>query len=154
PTYGVSPPGEPSIAPATTAVQILAAVAILRSVALMIPPLLDGVGYPNRTFVYTLTASIALPLAFIVGAWLLGDRIGYLSVAVAWAIGYPVAFAVLIWLALYTLRWTVWGYVRAIGGVALCMIAAAVIALGPHRLLAGFPAGVRLFLTSSVVAAS
>jgi PST family polysaccharide transporter len=153
PTYGVSPPGEPLIAPASTAVRILAAVAILRSVALMIPPLLDGIGYPNRTFVYTLTASIALPLSFIAGAWLLGDQIGYLSVAVAWAVGYPLAFAVLIWLAVYTLSWTTWAYVRAIGGVALCMIAAAIIGLGPHRLLAGLPAGARLLITSGVIAA-
>jgi O-antigen/teichoic acid export membrane protein len=154
PAYGVSPPGMPSIAPATAAVRILAAVAILRSVALMVPPLLDGMGYPNRTFVYTLTASIALPLSFIGGAELFGDQIGYLSVAVAWAIGYPIAFAVLIWLAIYTLSWQVWAYTRAIGGVALCMIAAAIIGLGPHHLITGIPAGVRLLITSAVIVAA
>jgi O-antigen/teichoic acid export membrane protein len=141
----------PDYGPTIDAVRILSAVAILRSVALMIPPLLDGVGYPNRTFVYTLTASITLPLSFIAGAELLGDRIGYLSVPVAWAIGYPIAFAVLIWLGVYTLRWTIWGYVRAVGGVALCMIAAALLALGPHYLITGIPAGVRLLITSGVI---
>ncbi|HSJ99797.1 MAG TPA: oligosaccharide flippase family protein [Kofleriaceae bacterium] len=151
PAYGSSPAGEPSIAPASDAVRLMAAVAILRSVALMIPPLLDGVGYPNRTFVYTLTASIALPLSFIAGAALLGDTMGYLSVAVAWAIGYPVAFAVLIWLAAYTLSWTVGAYLRAISGVALCMIAAAVIGIGPHYVMAGVPAGLRLLITSVVI---
>jgi O-antigen/teichoic acid export membrane protein len=151
PAYAVSPPGEPSIAPATDAVRILAAVAILRSVALMVPPLLDGVGHPNRTFVYTLTASITLPLAFILGAHVFGDQLGYLSVAVAWAIGYPIAFAVLIWLAVYTLNWNLWAYTRSIGGVALCMIAAALIGLGPHHLITGIPSGVRLLITTSVI---
>jgi len=151
PAYAVSPPGDPSIAPATDAVRIMAAVAILRSVALMVPPLLDGVGYPNRTFVYTLTASITLPLSFILGAVVFGDQLGYLSVAVAWAIGYPIAFAVLMWLAVYTLSWSIWAYARAVGGVALCMIAAALIGLGPHHLLTGIPAGVRLLITSGVI---
>jgi hypothetical protein len=151
PAYAVSPPGEPWIAPATDAVRLMAAVTILRSIALMIPPLLDGMGYPNRTFVYTLTASITLPLSFIAGAHLFGDSMGYLSVAVAWAIGYPIAFLVLIWLAAYTLSWSVWAYLRAIGGVALCMIAAALVGLGPHHLITGIPAGVRLLITSGVV---
>lgn len=143
----------PDYGPAVDAVRILSAVAILRSVALMIPPLLDGVGYPNRTFVYTLTASITLPLAFIGGAELLGDRLGYLAVPVAWAVGYPIAFAVLIWLAMYTLSWTAWAYVREIGGVALCMLAAGLIGLGPHHLITGVPAGVRLLITSGAVVA-
>ncbi len=151
PDYGNSPAEDPSVAPASHAVRLMAAVTILRSVALMIPPLLDGMGHPNRTFVYTLTASITLPLAFIAGAALFGDRMGYLSVAVAWAIGYPIAFAVLIWLAAYTLSWTVWGYLRAIGGVALCMIAAAVVGLGVHHLFGSLPAGVRLLATIVVI---
>jgi PST family polysaccharide transporter/lipopolysaccharide exporter len=141
----------PEYGPTVDAVRILSAVAILRSVALMIPPLLDGVGHPNRTFVYTLTAAITLPLAFIAGAELLGGELGFLSVPVAWAIGYPIAFAVLIWLAVYTLGWTVWAYTRAVGGVALCMIAAALIGLGPHHLITGIPAGLRLLVTSVVI---
>lgn len=151
PDYAVSPVGDPSIAPATDAVRIMAAVAILRSIALMVPPLLDGVGYPNRTFVYTLTASITLPLSFVLGAVVFGDELGYLSVAVAWAIGYPIAFAVLMWLAVYTLSWSIWAYMRAVGGVALCMIAAALIGLGPHHLITGIPAGLRLLITSCVI---
>jgi O-antigen/teichoic acid export membrane protein len=141
----------PQYGPTIDAVRILSAVAILRSVALMIPPLLDGMGYPNRTFVYTLTASITLPLAFVAGAELLGERLGYLSVPVAWAVGYPIAFAVLIWLAVHTLSWTLWAYARAVGGVALCMIAAALIGLGPHYLIRGIPAGVRLIITSASI---
>lgn len=151
PDYGVSPPGHPEIAPATDAMRLMAAVAILRSVALMIPPLLDGMGYPNRTFVYTLTASIAMPLAFVLSALVLGPELNYLSVAVGWAIGYPVAFAVLIWLAAYTLRWSVWAYVREVGGVALCMLGATAIGLGSHTLTSDIPAGLRLLLTSIVI---
>ena len=50
------------------AVRILCGVAILRSVSFVVPPLLDGVGRPARTFIYTLTAAIALPVSFVLAA--------------------------------------------------------------------------------------
>lgn len=141
----------PDFGPTIDAVRILSAVAILRSVSLIVPPLLDGIGYPNRTFVYMLTSSITMTLAFILGAVLLGDRMGFLSVAVAWGVGYPFAFAVLMWLAVNTLQWSSWAYARAVGGVALCMVAAALLGLGPHHLITGIPPGVRLLITSVVI---
>jgi O-antigen/teichoic acid export membrane protein len=88
------------------AVRILCGVAMLRSVSFIIPPLLDGAGYPSRTLVYTITAAITLPIAYVLGAIFLGVRgphLGFQSVAIAWAIGYPIAFAVLLMLAVYTL---------------------------------------------------
>jgi polysaccharide transporter, PST family len=139
--------------PAANAIRILCAVAILRSVSLMIPPLLDGIGHPNRTFVYTLTASITLPIAFVVGAIVLRD-LDYLSVAVAWAVGYPVAFAVLIVLAMYSIDWKTWAYFRAVAGVAGCMLGSAVIAYGVYWLLGPLPPWLRLVVTSAVVVAS
>jgi polysaccharide transporter, PST family len=139
--------------PAADAIRILCAVAILRSVSLMIPPLLDGIGYPNRTFVYTLTASITLPIAFVIGAIVLKD-LDYLSVAVAWGVGYPIAFAVLIVLAMYSLEWKTWAYFRSVAGVAGCMLGAGVVAYIAYLPLGSVAPWLRLVLISVVVVVS
>jgi PST family polysaccharide transporter len=135
---------------AQDAIRILGAVAILRSVSLMIPPLLDGVGKPNRTLVYTATAAITLPIVWIASAAALGD-LGFISVAIGWGVGYPVAFAVLIWLAMYTLGWSSLAYVRAVGGVAACMIAAAIAGAMLHLVLAALPPALRIVVVGGAV---
>jgi PST family polysaccharide transporter/lipopolysaccharide exporter len=135
---------------AEAAVRMLGAVAILRSVSLMIPPLLDGMGYPNRTLVYTATASIVLPIVWVMCAVTLG-RLGMLSVAVGWAIGYPIAFGVLIWLAMYTVRWSTFAYFKSVAGVAACLVAAAGVGLAAHAALAGMPDVVRLVGTAVAI---
>ena len=141
----------PAFTGAATAVRVLCFVAVLRSVSFMIPPLLDGIGHPNRTFTYTLAAAITMPIAFILGAVLLGEHFRFVSVAIAWSVGYPFAFAILIYLAIYTLKWSTTAYLRAILGVALCTIAAAVAGLGAHRLLAEQAAWVRLLVTTITI---
>ncbi len=141
----------PAYQGAATAVRVLCIVAVLRSVSFMIPPLLDGIGHPNRTFTYTLTAAITMPVAFILGAVLLGDHLGFLSVAVAWSVGYPIAFAILMYLAIYTLEWTTVAYLRAIAGVAMCMIVAATVGLLAHRVCSDQAAWIRLLVTTVVI---
>ena len=140
----------PSYTAAATAVRILSAVAILRSVSLIIPPLLDGLGYPNRTLVYTATASIVMPVVWVGSAVML-QHLGMLSVAIGWVIGYPIAFGVLVWLAMYTIRWSTFSYFRAIGGVALCMLASAAVALGVHYAIEGAPPALVLAATAVTV---
>jgi O-antigen/teichoic acid export membrane protein len=125
----------PRFAGAEDGVRILCGVAVLRSVGFVIPPLLDGAGYPNRTFNYMLSASIVLPLAFALGAFVLGPSTGFLSVAIAWAVGYPIAFGVLIWLAVQTLDWTASGFLRSIGGVAGCIFGAMAIGMVARYLI-------------------
>jgi O-antigen/teichoic acid export membrane protein len=142
----------PDYAGAASAIRILCIVAVLRSISFVVPPLLDGMGRPERTFMYTLTAAIALPLAFVIGAAVLGPRLGFLSVAVAWAVGYPVAFAVLVFMALATLRWTFTAYFRSVMGVGACTLVAAVIAFAAHHwLLATLAAPARLAITAGIV---
>ncbi|MBL9013572.1 MAG: oligosaccharide flippase family protein [Myxococcales bacterium] len=133
------------------AVRILGIVAVLRAVGYVVPPLLDGVGKPERTFTYTLTAAIAMPLAYVSGAVLLGPTMNFESVAVSWVIGYPIAFAVLVWMATYTLGWSVAQYLRQIGGVASCMLGAAAVAALVHLVLGDFPAWLRLAITAGTV---
>lgn len=133
------------------AVRMLSIVAVLRSMSFVVPPLLDGVGHPERTFKYTLTAAIALPIAYLAGASLLGPSLGFVSVAVAWAVGYPIAFAVLVYLATATLGWSIGAFARSIAGVAGCLAASAAVAVVAHALIPGVPAWVRLAVTSGVV---
>jgi len=141
----------PKYTGAETAVRILCVVAVLRAVSFVIPPLLDGMGRPDRTFTYTLAAAVVLPISYIAFAVVLGDQLGFESVAVAWAVGYPLAFAVLAWLAVYTLDWSLGAYARSVGGVAWCMIAAGVVGWGVHWVLGGQLPAIRLALVAITV---
>jgi len=132
------------------AIRILGAVAILRSVSLMIPPLLDGIGYPNRTLVYTATAAITLPIVWIISAITM-RQLDFISVAIGWGVGYPIAFGVLIWIAMFSLKWSTLAYLRAVGGVALCMLGAGAAAGVVHELLGHLPSAIVLLATAVVV---
>jgi len=94
--------------------------ALFRALGLLGPPLLDGIGKPEYTLRYMLVATIAVPISFWIGAVLLGDRLWFLSVAVAWAIGYPLAFAALAYLVTRTIGLDVRAYVRGTWGVVAC----------------------------------
>ncbi len=142
----------PDMAPAAPAVRILCAVAVLRAVGFVVPPLLDGVGRPERTFKYMLAAAITMPLSYVVFAATLGRVIGFESVAVAWAIGYPIAFAVLVYMATQTIEWSGLKYLRAVAGVAGCLAAAGVVAGGVRYLVLGSSPGIRLLVTALTVA--
>jgi putative flippase GtrA len=70
-----------------------------------------------------IVATFAVPGSFVLGAKVLGPHIGFLSIAVAWAIGYPIAFAVLAYLVIHTVKLPVREYVAALWGiVASCAI--------------------------------
>jgi O-antigen/teichoic acid export membrane protein len=132
-------------------VRILSIVAIFRAVGFVAPPLLDGVGHPERTFRYMTVAFLAVPAMFVIGAVALGPSLGYKSVAVAWVVGYPIAFAVLMYMVVRTLGWSAIAYGRSVGGVALCMLGAGAIAWGVHRVLVVDSAVVRFAVTLVVV---
>lgn len=134
----------PDYVEAAPAIRLLCGVGVLRAVSFVMPPLLDGVGHPGRTLAYTLTAAITLPLGFLLAADLLGDRLGFLSVALAWAVGYPIAFAVLLGLVVSTLALPVATFLRAVGGVPLCMVAGLVVGLASQWLGAPLPAAARM----------
>ncbi|MGE3548032.1 MAG: oligosaccharide flippase family protein, partial [Kofleriaceae bacterium] len=157
----------PEYARSATAMRILCSVAVLRSVAFVLPPLLDGVGQPQRTFKYMLAASVVLPLMFLLGAYSLGDLFGastvvikgtqgvvsdgYLSVAFAWVLGYPIAFAFLVAMTMQTISWTARAYIRSVIGVIGCILAAGCIGAGAHALMGGIPALARFVLTTIAI---
>ncbi len=131
-------------APAAPAVQVLCAVGVLRALSFVIPPLLDGTGHPGQSLIYTVVASIVLPSMFVLGAVILGDDLGYLSVAVAWAVGYPIAFIVLLVMGLGVIEATMSVYLRRVMGIFFAAVLACGTAALVQYLGASWPAGVRL----------
>jgi O-antigen/teichoic acid export membrane protein len=129
--------------PAATAIRVLAIVGLLRSVGFVVPPLLDGLGFPGRTLVYQACAAVLLPALFLTGALLLGPQLGFTSVAVAWAVGYPIAFAVLMAMALYAVHLRLRDYLRRVVGIPLCVVAAAIAGVAVKLALASAPVGLR-----------
>ena len=143
PKYGDAP---------VDAIRILLGVAVLRSLSYVLPPLLDGVGHPSRTLIYMIVASVVLPTCFVVAAEVLGPTMGFESVAVAWAVGYPVAFAVLLLVTTFTIDLPVMSFVRQVVGVPLCVIAATVVGEGVKWALGGAPMALRMIaITVSIV---
>jgi O-antigen/teichoic acid export membrane protein len=122
---------------ASDAARLLCLVGLLRALSFVIPPLLDGVGRPHLTLAYMATAALTLTGLFVLFALVLGDRFGYLSVAIAWVCGYPIAFALLLWLALEVLELPVREYLRRTWGVPACVAVAGLAAWGTHLGLQG-----------------
>lgn len=141
-------------AAAATAVRILCLVAVLRAVSFVVPPLLDGVGRPDRTIRYQTTAAITLPIMYVLGALALGGSLGFESVAVSWAVGYPVAFGVLIYMATHTIGWSALKYMRAVGGVVGCLFAAGALAAATRYAITVVSPAVELGIVSAVAVLS
>jgi O-antigen/teichoic acid export membrane protein len=136
------------------AARILCAVGLLRALGFIGPPLLDGIGRPGLTLRYMIVAAIAVPTSFVIGANLLGDHLNFLSVAVAWAVGYPIAFAGLMYLIATTIQLPIARYARASAGIFGC--AAAGLALGlttDYLIVPHAHAGIRLAAIGSAAVA-
>ena len=75
------------------------------------------------TLRYMAVAAVAVPASFLLGTSLLGDRYGMLSVAIAWAVGYPVAFAALSYLVARSIHLPLGPYLRGSWGIVGCCLA-------------------------------
>lgn len=106
--------------PAAPAVRVLCGVGVLRGLSFVVPPLLDGTGYPGKTLIYTSVAAVVLPSMFIGSAAAFGDELGFMSVAYAWALGYPIAFCVLYIMALGVLEISARALLARLVGIAVC----------------------------------
>ena len=126
------------------AARILCVMALFRALGLLGPPLLDGIGKPEYTLRYMIVATIAVPISFWIGAALLGDRLWFLSVAVAWAIGYPLAFAALAYLVTRTIDLDVRSYLRGAWGVVACCAVGTAVGLAVSAALPAASDPVRL----------
>ncbi|MEO6772345.1 MAG: oligosaccharide flippase family protein [Kofleriaceae bacterium] len=101
----------PLPAEAAVAARVLCVVGALRALGFVIPPLLAALGHTSRVLVYNAVAAIVLPVAFVIAAWRGND---FTAVAWAWAIGYPIAFALLLAFALAALPLSLGRYVRGL----------------------------------------
>jgi PST family polysaccharide transporter len=128
--------------------RVLCFVGMLRAFSFVLPPLFDGLGRPGVPLLYTILASVILPGCYIFFAWGLGARMGSMSVAIAWSVGYPIVFAVLLGLALRALHLGAWTYLRAIAGVPLCIAGASIVAVAARHFSAGLAHGPRLLLVA------
>jgi O-antigen/teichoic acid export membrane protein len=136
--------GPHDVALCAEAARILCFVGMLRALGFLGPPLLDGIGHPERTLRYMLVAAIVVPGMFVLCANLLGDQLGFLSVAVGWAIGYPLAFVALSYLVVKGIRLPLRPYLRGAWGIVGCCSAGLVVGYGVSLALAHAGPGVRL----------
>ncbi len=124
--------------------RILCVVGVLRALGYLGPPLLDGIGRPDLTLRYMLTASVVVPGGFVLCAWLLGPSMGAHSVAVGWLAFYPIAFVMLGYLVVKTISLPLGPYLRGSGGIVGCALAGLATGYGASVLTEGLGAGARL----------
>lgn len=118
---------------AAAAARLLCVMGLFRALGYLGPPMLDGTGHPERTLRYMVIATFAVPGSFILGAAVFGPMFAapdarFLSVALAWALGYPLAFAALAYLVVRTIELPLGRYVAACIPIMIC--AGAGIAVG------------------------
>lgn len=111
------------------AARILAVVAALRALSYLLPPLLDATGRVDLTLRYTLAAAIVVPSVQVFAAVVLGDRVGWISVAIGWAVAYPLAFVLLVAFALREVRLSLGRYTTAIVEPGITALLAYAVAL-------------------------
>ena len=128
--------------------RILCFVGILRAVGFLGPPLLDGVGRPDLTLRYMFVTAVWMPASFVGAAWLFGDTLGARSVAMAWAIGYPIAFAVLMVLVRSATVVRAGAVVRATGGMAMCSMAALAVGVTLRLVVPTLPTALDLLVVA------
>jgi teichuronic acid exporter len=135
-----------------TCARILCVMGLFRALGFLGPPLLDGIGKPELTLRYMIIATIAVPGSFVLGAELLAGQFAsdarFLSVAVAWGVGYPLAFAALAYLVVRTIGLPMREYIaRSTGIIATCGVGIAC-GFGARYLLASEGEALRMVVAS------
>ncbi len=139
---------------AATAARILAIVGVFRALSHIAPPLLEGLGRPDLTLRYQITAAILVSGLFFGFAYYLGDQFGYVVVAAAWAVGYPIAFTMLSIMVFRLSKMSVYDWLKAIAMVPFSIALGGLLGLGAHlaaRELSPLP---RLVIVITVLAIS
>jgi len=116
---------------AGAAARILCVVGGLRTIGFVIPPVLAAVGKAKRVLVYNAIAAVVLPTGFAIAAHVGSD---YVAIAWAWAICYPIAFAILVSFALPAIELRPGAYLAALAGPLACALGAAVVGLAARTL--------------------
>ncbi|HEY0986667.1 MAG TPA: hypothetical protein VGD80_06425, partial [Kofleriaceae bacterium] len=122
-----------------------------RQNAIALVPVLVFLAVSADALLYHALAAIALPSAFAIAAVIAPDH-GYVVVAWAWAVAYPIVFGVLLGRSLARCHLQLASYLRGLSGVLACGAGAAAVALAVHELLPPRPLG-RLLAVAVVVIA-
>jgi O-antigen/teichoic acid export membrane protein len=123
---------------AATAARILCVVGALRSASFVLPAMLSGLGFARDALVYNIVAAVLCPLAFVIAASVWPEA-GYLSVAWAWAVAYPIACALLLWFALARTNLPLAAYLRGIAPIAAWAAVTTALAIAARQLLPAEP---------------
>lgn len=123
---------------AAAAARVLCVVGAFRTLGFILPALLAGVGRPSRVLAYNTVASIVMPVAFVLAAMIAPGQ-QYVGIAWAWAAGYPIAFGLLLAMALPHAGLTIGAYLRSLGGVTGCALGALVAGVALRLVLPAWP---------------
>ena len=123
---------------AATAARILCVVGALRAASFVLPPMLAGLGFARDALVYNIVAAIICPAAFALAA-VCFPELGYLSVAWAWAVAYPIACALLLYFALARTHLPLSAYLRGLAPIAAWAAVTTALALGARMVLPAEP---------------
>jgi len=138
--------------PAVPVTRILCAVGVLRALSFVVPPLLDGMGRPGLTLIYTSVAAVVIPTLFVLSAEFLGADLQEVSVALAWAVGYPFAFVVLFALALRLIQLRLSEYLRRSMGIPAVALVGMLASAGVRWLVDPLPPAARLLICAATLA--
>lgn len=125
----------PEVAGGATAVRLLCVVGLLRAIDCLYLPLLDGLGFAGRNLGIAAIAAVVLTGGDLAFAALLGDELGYTSVAVARMVAYPIVIALHAKLALGEIALTARRYLTHLGGIVACGVGALVPAVAIDAIL-------------------
>ncbi len=135
---------------AADAARILAIVGILRALSHLGPPLLDGLGRPDLTLRYQAIAAFVLSSSFV-ACGRFGSSID--DMALAWVVGYPIAFVALGVLVLDQLALPVGAFFKRIWRLGALVGIACAVGFAAHLAAEGLGPAVRLGIaTASVLA--
>jgi O-antigen/teichoic acid export membrane protein len=147
--YGGGKWSAPQLAVCSDAARILCIVGMLRALGFIGPPLLDGIGRPELTLRYMIVATLAVTGCYVLAANLLGARLGLLSVAIAWAVGYPIAFALLTYIIAKVVGLPLAQYFKASLGILGCAAIGLTLGLAADVLTRDAHDGLRIAVISA-----
>jgi O-antigen/teichoic acid export membrane protein len=124
-------------------VYVFAALGVIRSVAPLVPQLLNAVGRARQNFFYSLACSMLMPIAFLVGS-----RFGVTGVAVGWLIAYPIVVTILFHFGARAVEMEFFAFLPRIFAGLVVVVPVALIGVGLRLLLLN---GIGLPLLSGTV---
>jgi O-antigen/teichoic acid export membrane protein len=119
--------------PIVPILQILSAFCLIRSVDVLIAPVLRARYRTNFLLIYNLALLALMPLSFLVGAWLAAG----VGVAIAWLVVYPVIMARMTIEALHEVDLPIRTFLAQLVGPLFSVTVMAVVVLGIMELLPG-----------------